>query len=156
MIKTALGVYSLGKEKSSLHLATMYRVRAAIAYEGERLYEAAGYVEEQLKLLELRHTVQGEALKESGLLDRAPDAFSPSSWNNNVHLGDVVVLPFCSTCSIGLQLYLNAQDKNDQLYGEYLEQAGICFKKALGDRLLAFTKTARMDSWYVDAYAELS
>ena len=140
-IKAAFGVYELGQAKSSLHHASIYRVHAAIALENGKLDEAAKYVNMQLELLGLHGTPEGEALMESGLLDRAPDAMSPSSWEYDVPYGAFVVLPFHSICRFGFNLYLTAHDVKDQQYPQYLRHAEICFLTALTD-----LKTARMDA----------
>lgn len=144
-IESALGVYELGKANSSLHLASIYRVHAAIASERGKPDEAARYVGMQVELLQLYDMPQGDALKERGLLDSAPDAISPS-WDHDVPPGNFVVLPFRSICRFGFKLYLIAQDEKDQQYPLYLRYAETCFSAALRDCKDAHTKTSHFYS----------
>lgn len=102
----------------------------------------------QLELLELSGTPQGDALKERGLLDRAPDAISPS-WDLGVPPGNFVVLPFRSICNFGFRLYFSAQDEKDEHYPLYLYHAETCFSAALQDCKHAYTKTTQLSSRYV-------
>ena len=145
-IQAALGVHELAPGKSSLHNASIYRVHAAIAFECRKPDEAAQHLNLQIQQLELRWTVQGEALKKSGLLDRAPDAVALSPWGLDVPPGNFVVLPFRSVRSFGWKLYLNAQDENDPKYRHYLYQAALCFSTALEDCKSAHAETGRMNS----------
>ena len=115
-------------------------MHAAIAYENGKADEAAKYVSMQLKLLELYRTPQGDALKERGLFDYAPDAISPS-WHHGVPPGIFVVLPFRSICNFGFKLYLSAQDEEDQQYPLYLRHAETCFSTALQDCKHAHERT---------------
>ena len=144
-IESALGVYELGKANSSLHLASIYRVHAAIAYERGKSDEAAKYVSMQVELLQLYGTPQGDALKERRLLDCAPDGITPL-WDHDVPPGNFVVLPFRSICSFGFKLYLRAQDEKDQQYPLYLNYAETCFSAALQDCKYAHTKTTQFSS----------
>lgn len=143
-IESALGVYELGRARSSLHHASIYRVRAAIALESGKFDEAAKYVNNQVELLGLHHTPQGDVLKESGLLDRRPDAISPPSQVHDVHPGVFVVLPFRSICSFGHKLYFSASDVKDERYPIYLHHAETCFTTALKDCEIAHIKMAKM------------
>ena len=138
-IESALGVYELGKANSSLHLASIYRVHAAMHSESGNTDEAAKFVKLQLEVLELYGTPQGDALEERGLLDAAPDAVS-LSWDQGVPPGNFVVLPFRSICNFGFRLYLSAQDEKDQQYPLYLHHAEICFLAAMQDCKNAYTK----------------
>ena len=144
-IESALGVYELGQANSSLHLASIYRVHAAINSESGKCDDAAKYVKMQLELLELYGTPQGDALEERGLLDGAPDAISPS-WDLGVPPGNFVVLPFRSICNFGFRLYLSAQDEKDQQYPLYLRHAEICFLAAMQDCKHAYTKIIQPSS----------
>lgn len=143
-IESALGVYELGRARSSLHHASIYRVHAAIALESGKFDEAAKYVNTQLELLGLHHTPQGDVLKESGLLDRRPDAISPPSEIHDVDPGIFVVLPFRSICSFGHKLYFSANDVKDERYPIYLYHAENCFSTALKDCEIAHMKMATM------------
>lgn len=145
-IESALGVYDLGQTKSSLHRASIYRVHAAIAHESRRFEEAAKYVDLQVEQLELHNTAQGHALKESGLLEWAPDAICLFSWVCDVPPGIFVILPFRSVCKFGFKLYLSAQDEKDQNYHLCLSHAETCFSATLKDCINAPTKTTRMHS----------
>ena len=145
-IDSALGVYELGKANPSLHLASIYRVHAAIAFESEKSDEVARYVNMQMELLELHGTPQGDTLKKRGLLDCAPDAVSPS-WDHGVPPGKFIVLPFRSICSFGFKLYLGAQDEKDHQYPLYLHHAETCFSAALQDRYP--TRITQFSSRYV-------
>ena len=144
-IESALGVYELGEADSSLHLASIYRVHAAIASESGKSDEAAKYVNMQMELLELYDTPQGDTLKERGLLDCAPDAISPC-WDHGVPPGNFVVLPLRSICNFGFRLYLSAQDEKDQQYPLYLRHAETCFSAALQDCKNAHAKTIQFSS----------
>lgn len=118
---------------STLHLASIRRVHAAIALERGRADEAEVYVNRQIVQLNLLHTEQGEALRKSGLLDRAPDAVALTPWGLEVPPGPFLVLPFRSVCSLGWKLYLNADDEKDPMYAQCLHQAKLCFSTALKD-----------------------
>lgn len=143
-ILSALGVYELGRARSSLHHASIYRVHAAIALESGKFDEAAKYVDTQVELLDLHHTAQGDVLKGSGLLDRRPDAISPPSQIHDVDPGVFVVLPFRSICSFGHKLYFSANDVKDERYPIYLHHAEMCFSTALKDCEVAHVKMATM------------
>lgn len=145
-IQAALGVHELMWGKSRAHHASIYRVHAAIAIERGKPDEAAEYVDRQMEQLGLRWTVQGEELKQSGLLDRAPDAVPISPWGLDVPSGNLVVLPFRSICSFGWQLYLNAQDEKDPKYAQYLYEAELCFSTALKDSISAHDQMGQMNS----------
>lgn len=109
-------------------------MHAAIALERGKSDEAAQYVDLQMEQLQLRWLQQGEDLKESGLLDRAPDAVALSPWDLDIPPGKFAVLPFHSVCSFGWKLYLSAQNENDMKYPKYLKQAAHCFWTVLEDR----------------------
>lgn len=145
-IQAALGVHELMWGKSRAHHASIYRVRAAIAIERGKPDEAAQYVDRQMEQLGLRWTVQGEELRQSGLLDRAPDAVPISPWGLDVPSGNLVVLPFRSICSFGWHLYLNAQDEKDPKYAQYLYEAELCFSTALKDSISAHDQMGQMNS----------
>ena len=132
-IQAALGVHGLARAKSSLHLASTHRVHAAIAFERGKSDEAVQHVNLQMEQLELRWTVQGEALKESGLLDRAPDASPLCPWGFGIPPDKFVVLPFRSVVSFGWKLYLNTPTDKGQKYLQYLHQASLCFSTVLKD-----------------------
>lgn len=150
-------MYGFARAKSSLHHASIYRVHAAIALERRRLEEAAQYVNLQMTHLELHWRTEGYALEKSGLLDRAPDGVALSPWGLDVPPGNFVVLPFRSICSFGWKLYLHAQDENDPMYAQYLQQAELCFSTALDDRKSLCTETGQLDSRYVsDIELEMS
>ena len=133
-IQGALGVYELAQGKSPLHHASLHRVHAAIALERGKSDEAAQYVHLQMEQLQLRWLQQGEDLRQSGLLDRAPDAVALSPWGLDVPPGKLAVLPFRSVCSFGWKLYLSAKNGKDPRYLKYLNQAALCFLTALEDR----------------------
>lgn len=114
-IKAALGVCKLVPAMSTLHVASIRRVYAAITLEGGRADEAVVYVVRQVVELAIVHTEQGETLRKSGLLDRAPDAVALTPWGLEVPAGRFVVLPFRSICSFGWKLYLIAHDEEDPL-----------------------------------------
>ena len=143
-IQAALGVHGLARGKSSLHHASLHRVHAAIALERGKANEAEQYVNLQMEQLELCGTEQGEALKKSGLLDKAPDAAAFSPWGLDAPPGIFVVLPFRSVCTFGWKLYLSAQDERDPKYGQYLYQAALCFSSALKDCKSAHNETGRL------------
>lgn len=143
-IISALGVYEVGSARSSLHHASMYRVHAAIALESGKFDEAAKYVDTQLELLGLRQTPQGDALKQSGLLDRRPDAIFSPSQIHDVYPGVFVVLPFRSVCSFGHKLYFSANDELDEQYSIYLYHAEMCFSAALKECEMAHINIATM------------
>lgn len=133
------------ERKSPLHHANIHRVHAAIAFERGSRDEAAQHVRLQLQRSEPYWTSQGEALKNSGLLDRAPDAVAVSPWGLDIPPGNFVVLPFRSVFSFGWKLYSSAQDEKDPKYAEYLDQAALCFSTVLKDRTSAHTKTAQTE-----------
>lgn len=133
-IQAALGVYELARGKSPLHYASIHRVHAAIALERGKADEAAEYVNLQMEQLELRWLQQGEDLKESGLLDSAPDSVTMSPWGLDVPPGKFAVLPFRSLCGLGWKLYLSAQSEKDLRYPKCLSQAALCFSTVLEDR----------------------
>lgn len=145
-IQAAFGVCGLARAKSSLHHASIRRVHAAIALERGRADEAAQFVNLQLEQLDLHYTEQGEALKKSGLLDRAPDAVAQTPWGLEVPPGYFLVLPFRSVCSFGWKLYLSAQDEKDPKYAQCLYQAQLCFSTALKDHESAHNGTGQMYS----------
>ncbi len=143
-IQAALGVYGLARGKSPLHHASIYRVHAAIALARGKSEEAAQHVKLQMEQLELRWTEQEQMLKESGLLDRAPDAVAISPWGLDVPPGKFVVLPFRSVCSFGWKIYLNAFNEKDPKIAQWLDQAQLCFSTLLRDRISADTGAGQM------------
>ena len=145
-IQAALGVHELTRWKSWLHYASIYRVYAAIAMECRKDGEAARYADWQLQQLDLQWTKQGEALRKSGLLDKAPDAVAVSPWGVELPPGNFVVLPFRSLTNFGWKFYLLAEDEQDPMYARYLYQADLCFTAVYEDCRIAHTQTQQMRS----------
>ena len=108
--------------------------------------EAARYADRQLQQLELQWTEQGEALRKSGLLDKAPDAVAVSTWGVGLPPGKFVVLPFRSVSNYGWKFYLLAEDVADPMYMRFLYQAELCFKAVYEDCRLAHSQTKQLRS----------
>ena len=154
-LQAALGVCGHPQRKSppsSLYIASIHRIHAAIAIERGNAVEAAQHVGSQLQQLAILGTSQREALKKSGLLDRAPDSVALSSWGLDLPPGNSVVLPFRSVCSFGWKLYeysqcLDTRDEEDaKLAQTLLRQAARCFSTVLHDRTSAHPGTGQMSS----------
>lgn len=76
-----------------------------------------------MEKLELNWTVQGEALKRSGPLNRTLDAVAVSPWGLDVPPTKHVMLPSRPVCNYGWQLYFKSRDDTDRKYAHDLYQA---------------------------------
>ena len=100
----------------------------------------------QLQQLDLQWKEQGEVLRKSGLLDKAPDAVAVSPWVFEIPPGDFVMLPFRSVANFGWKFYLLADDEKDPMYTWYLYQADDCFTPIYEDCRIAHAQTQQIRS----------